>query len=555
PIHTENLYKRKDGSIFTGNLHAWAVRDREGKPLYIEGFVEDITERKLAEEERVRLVTAIEQTAEAVIITDTNWIIGYVNPAFTALAGYDGTEAIGRHLRLLKSGKHDRTFYRGIRETLAGGQAWSGRLTNTKKDGSLFESEVTASPVRNKSGAIINYVAIHRDIARQVKLESELRQAQKMEALGTLAGGIAHDFNNILGVIMGFTELAKFELGKGSPILRKLDEVLKAADRAKELVKQILAFSRRTEQQKIPVPLGLIVKEALRILRSGLPSTIEIKTDVFSKAAVLADPTQLHQVLMNLCTNAAHAMQDQGGVLEVRLTDVLLEGESAASPEGLKPGLYVELTVKDTGCGIDPAIIDSIFDPFFTTKKQGEGTGLGLSVVHGIVKSYEGQIDVESEPGKGTKFTVLIPALKIECVPIKAEDQTLLPRGRERILVVDDEPQLAEAVEQMLINLGYDVVTRTSGMEAIEVLCRQPHEKRFDLVITDMTMPHFTGADLADELRGFQPVVPVILMTGFSNNMDAEKAEDLGIQGFLMKPVTLGQLAKTVREVLDPGVK
>jgi len=237
------------------------------------------------------------------------------------------------------------------------------------------------------------------------------------------------------------------------------------------------------------------------------------------------------------------------------LTDVLLEGESTPSPESLKPGLYVELTVKDTGCGINSAMINSIFDLFFTTKKQGEGTGLGLSVVHGIVKSYNGQIKVESEPGNGTIFTVLIPALKIECAPIEAEDQTLLPRGRERILVVDDEPQLAEAVEQMLKCLGYDVVIRTSGAEALELLCRQPLEKPFDLVITDMTMPHFTGADLADELRRFQPVIPVILMTGFSKNMDEKKAKDLGIQGFLMKPITLEQLAKTVREVLDLRVE
>ncbi len=467
------------------------------------------------------------------------------------MSGYEGAEVIGRHSGIIKSDKHDRAFYRHMRETLAGGEVWSGRLTNKRKDGSLYETETTISPIRNMSGAVIYYVSIHRDITRQVKLESELRQAQKMEALGTLAGGIAHDFNNILGVIMGFTELAKWDLGKGSPIFGKLDEVLKAADRAKELVKQILAFSRRTEQQKIPVQLGLIVKEALRILRPGLPSTIEIKTEVLSKAAVLADPTQMHQVLMNLCANAAHAMQDQGGVLEVRLTDVLLEGASTPSPEGLKPGLYVALTVQDTGCGIDPAMLNSIFDPFFTTKKQGEGTGLGLSVVHGIVKSYEGQINVESEPAKGARFTVLIPALKSECAPIKAEDQTLLPLGRERILVVDDEPQLAEAVEQMLKCLGYDVVIRTSGGEAIDLLYHQPLETPFDLVITDMTMPRLTGADLADEIRGFQPAIPVILMTGFSKNMDAEKVKYLGIQGFLMKPITLEQLAKTVREVLD----
>ncbi len=547
----EATFKKKDGSPLYVAITSAFRKDDHGNILGVEGVIRDITERKRAEEERIRLVTAIEQVAEAIIISDSKSIVDYVNPAFTAMSGYEGAEVIGRHSGIIKSDKHDRAFYRHMRETLAGGEVWSGRLTNKRKDGSLYETETTISPVRNMSGAVIYYVSIHRDITRQVKLESELRQAQKMESLGALAGGIAHDFNNILGVIMGFTELAKFELGNGSPVLRKLDEVLKASDRAKELVKQILAFSRRTDQQKIPLQLGLIVKEALRILRPGLPSTIEIKTEVLSKAAVLADPTQMHQVLMNLCTNAAHAMQEQGGVLEVRLTDVLLEGASTPYSEGLKQGLYVELTVKDTGCGIDPDVLNSIFDPFFTTKKQGEGTGLGLSVVHGIVKSYEGQINVESEPGTGARFTVLIPALKSECAPIKAEDQALLPLGRERILVVDDEPQLAEAVEQMLKCLGYDVIIRSSGTEALDVLRHQPLETPFDLVITDMTMPHLTGADLADELRGFQPAIPVILMTGFSKNMDAEKVKYLGIQGFLMKPVTLEQLAKTVREVLD----
>jgi PAS domain S-box-containing protein len=389
----------------------------------------------------------------------------------------------------------------------------------------------------------------------RAQVEAQLLQAQKMEALGTLAGGIAHDFNNILGIIMGYTELAKWESSEGSPVQGKLDEVIKAAKRAKELVKQILAFSRRTEQQQTPLQLGIIVKEALQVLRPSLPSTIEIKTEVLSKAAVLADPTQMHQVLMNLCTNAAYAMQDHGGVLQVRLADVLLEGESTPCRAGLKPGLYVELTVRDTGCGIDPAILNLIFDPFFTTKEPGKGTGLGLSVVHGIVKSHDGEIDVESEPGKGTRFTVLIPALKSACTPKKVEVQIPLPRGQERVLVVDDEPQLAEIIKQMLESLGYDAVSLTSGTEALEVLCHQPLENPFDLVITDMTMPHFTRADLARELRGFQPVIPVILMTGFSRNMDEEKAKDLGIQGFVMKPVTLEQLAKTVREVLDLRVK
>jgi CheY-like chemotaxis protein/two-component sensor histidine kinase len=372
-----------------------------------------------------------------------------------------------------------------------------------------------------------------------------------MEALGTLAGGIAHDFNNILAIIMGYTDMAKLALSEDSPVLNKLNEVLKATDRAKELVKQILAFSRKTEHLKVPLQLGAIVNEAMKILRPSLPSTIEIKTDVLCSADLLADPTQMHQVLMNLCTNAAHAMQDKGGVLEIRLADIVLGTKHDTLSGSLQPGRYAELTVKDNGHGIDPAIIDSIFDPFFTTKDSGEGTGLGLSVVHGIIESHGGAINVESLPGKGTKFTVLMPVVEEDRGPQKVDPALALPRGQERVLVVDDEPVLAEMVKQMLEELGYDVVSRTSGIESLEALRHQSSEKRFELVVTDMTMPHFTGTDLARELSRFDPAIPVILMTGFSNKIDAEKAQGLGIQGFLMKPVALEELAITVRMALD----
>lgn len=328
-----------------------------------------------------------------------------------------------------------------------------------------------------------------------------------------------------------------------------------AARRAIELVKQILAFSRKAEQEKMPLQLGLVVKEALKILRPSLPSTIEIKADVIGKAAILADPTQMHQVLMNLCTNASQAMREEGGVLTIRLNDILLEGEASPSQLGLKPGPYVELTVQDTGAGIESAVIDRIFDPFFTTKGVGEGTGLGLAVVHGIIESYGGKIGVKSELGKGATFTLLLPALKSESAPAKIQVKSSLPSGRERVLVVDDEPQLVKVTAQMLTSLGYDVVSLTSGLEALEAIVHQSSATPFDLVITDMTMPHFTGADLALELCGMQPLIPVILMTGYSSNMDTEKAKTLGIQGYVMKPVTLEQLAKMVRAVLDRRVK
>jgi CheY-like chemotaxis protein len=286
-----------------------------------------------------------------------------------------------------------------------------------------------------------------------------------------------------------------------------------------------------------------------------LPSTIEIKTDVSSKATILADPTQMHQVLMNLCANASHAMQEKGGILEIKLADAVLGAELTPLREGLKPGRYVELTVEDTGHGIKPSIIESIFDPFFTTKPPGEGTGLGLSVVHGVVKSHDGDISVESTPGKGTRFRVLIPAIETGKATRKVEADARFAGGRERVLVVDDEPLLAEMVKHMLQNWGYEVVSRTSGIEALEAVRYQPEGKSFDLVITDMTMPHFTGLDLVRELAALRHSVPIILMTGFSQKIDADRAKEQGIKGFLMKPVSMDELAATVRKVLDERMR
>ena len=399
------------------------------------------------------------------------------------------------------------------------------------------------------------------------KMCVQLQQAQKMEAIGTLAGGIAHDFNNVLTAVIGYTEMALDDVTKGPLLQNDLQEVLKAGIRAKDLVNQILTFSRQTEQELMPVKLKLVAKEAIKLLRASLPTTIEIRQDIQNESWVLADPTQIHQILMNLCTNAGHAMQEKGGILEVSLRNVDLKtdqnrskieipksmaqsapGWAGQAEIGLAPGSYLRLTVSDTGHGMDRSTIQRIFDPYFTTKDKGEGTGLGLSVVHGIVKDHGGTVTVYSEPGRGAAFHVYLPVIERES-ELDVAAEKILPTGTERILFIDDEPSLVNLGTQMLEGLGYKVVTRTSSLEALE-LFKEQYDK-FDLVFTDMTMPNMTGEELAKEVLKVRPDIPVILCTGFSSRITEEKAKAFGIRAFVMKPLLKLDMAKTIRRVLD----
>lgn len=405
--------------------------------------------------------------------------------------------------------------------------------------------------LHDPGGKVQGLAALGRDVTEHRSLEAQLRQAQKMEALGTLAGGIAHDFNNILGAILGYTELALMDTPERTSQRTHLREVLKATDRARELVKQILAFSRPSEQERKKIQIGPIVKEALKLLRASLPATIEIEQEITTEGGLLGDPTQIHQVLMNLCTNAFHSMRKNGGILRVGLFDLNLEPSGAFSFDpDMKPGPYVGLTVSDSGQGIDPAVMPRIFDPFFTTKGPGEGTGMGLSVVHGIVKSYGGFIDVESKPGEGTSFRVFFPRLGAVAEP-EAESAAVLSCGSGLILFVDDEPMLAALGKARLEPLGYRVVCTTSSIDALELFQKQSFQAPFDLVITDLTMPHMTGVQLAKEILRRQPVTPVILCSGFGEAITSDQAQEMGIRAYVMKPLAWEQLAKLVRKVLD----
>jgi len=426
----------------------------------------------------------------------------------------------------------------------------AGEIKFICKDGSELDMLVEAVKLSDN-----RFMAFCKDLterkqaeAEKIILESQLRQAQKMESIGTLAGGIAHDFNNILSSVIGYTELTIDDLPVGSLARKNLSSVLKAGERAKNLVSQILTFSRQSEQIHVPIQIHIIVKEALKLIRSSLPATIDIYQRINDSGYVMADPTQIHQIVMNLCTNAFHAMQDTGGVLTVTLFQKdINEANSARYPE-LSPAPHVVLCIKDTGSGMKKSIVERIFEPYFTTKEKGKGTGLGLAVVHGIIKAHCGTINVESVPGKGSSFYVWLPSVE-GCQAEKAvvERQQLV--GMEHILVVDDEIDLVKLEQQMLERLGYKVTAFTDSKKALEMFSAAPLD--FDVIITDMTMPNITGDLLAKEMIKIRSNIPVILCSGFSEKIDEEKAEAGGIKRYIIKPVTRNDIAKAVREVLE----
>ena len=421
-------------------------------------------------------------------------------------------------------------------------------ITDTPTTGGIRNYRIVSSPIVDSKGEIMAAIEMVEDITEKLELENQLRQAQKMESIGNLAGGIAHDFNNILSSIIGFTELALDGATKGSNLEDNLQEVYTAGKRAKDLVSQILAFARQTNEEVKPVNIGKIVIESLRLIRSSIPSNIEIIKKIDSDSLVVGNPTTLQQVLMNLATNAADAMEDNGGILEVAASDVVVDQSFATKHNLLGPGDHVKITVSDTGIGIAPEKIELIFEPYYTTKEPGKGTGLGLASAHGSVKKYGGTIMLESEPGKGSIFTILLPVTRRQEV-IHPYQPEVLPHGTERILFVDDELPIVKMGQQALERLGYNVTTRTSSVEALELFQAKPDA--FDLVVTDMTMPNLTGDKLTIELMKIRPDIPVILCTGYSKKISDDSAAAIGIMAFAYKPIVKADLAKIVRKVLD----
>ena len=514
---------------------------------------EEIQERERAEmalresEEKYRLL--VEHAGDAIFVAQDQ-AVKFPNPKALELLCYSAEELLSMPFTDFIH-PQDRSLALDLHERRLSGEELPGsssfRAVNQK--GQVLMVELSAVLITWEGRPATLYFL--RDLTNQRELETQLRQAQKMEAIGTLAGGIAHDFNNILTAILGYAEILSFlHIEKDSPARPHLDGVLKAASRASDLVQQILAFSRQTEQETKPLLLEPIVGEAVRFLRAVLPATIEIRrVGGGDKARVLADPSQMHQVIMNLCTNAAHAMKDSGGVLGIGLEEIELSSRDVERLLQVAPGPYAKLTVTDTGHGIPRDVLEKIFDPYYTTKKPGEGTGLGLAMVHGIVKSQGGMITVDSEPGKGTTFEVLLPRLTGKVISSTTEADGRLPGGNERILFIDDEESIVEIAKIALETLGYEVVGATNGTEALDTF--QSGADEFHLVITDLIMPEMTGIQLAEQLMRAKPGVPIILSSGFGDMRARTEAKARGIREFISKPITLRSLSRIIREVLD----
>lgn len=544
--------------IFAGEPDAF---DQQEVRL-LEGLADDLSygvnslrlrqERARGEDERRLLATIVEQETDGVLTFDTDGLIRYVNPAFETISGYGRQEMVGRIIHDFEKNGPNPSFFRAMAEAGAIGQPRTERFINRRSDGTLYDIEVKISPVCGPAG-ITAYAAVIRDLTHEIQLERQLCQAQKVEAIATLAGGIAHDFNNILAAVITNTEMAMDQVTDGT-LREHLAIVMKAGFRAKNLVKQILTLSSHSEGERQTIRLEPIVGECLKLLRASLPTTIAIHHHPGNKLGmVLADPTQVHQVIMNLCTNAADAMRDRGGVLDMLVENVDLPSPDQIGDPHLPAGRYLRLTVADTGVGMDRKTRERIFDPFFTTKEPGRGTGLGLSVVQGIVKKHGGGITFTSEPGRGSTFEVFLP--RVDPVDEMAENrpEVAVPGGKERILFLDDEADLVFSCQRMLENLGYEVVAGTHSLEALEVFKAQPD--RFDLVITDQTMPYMTGDKLAREILRLRPELPIILCTGLGQSANGPFTEKMalaiGIRAVIRKPVERHEMARIIRWVLE----
>jgi len=549
----EMRYHHKDGRVIWIQLNVSILRDENDEPLNFLKQIQDITDRKNAEE----APQESEEQYRAVADNIGDYIMRYNKECRHIYANRAALEATGVPIEEYIGKNHHEM---GFPEHLC--ELWeknihlvfdTGKQQNIEFDVELADGfmslELQLNPEFAVNGSIKSVIGISRDITERKKMEARLLQAQKMESIGTLAGGIAHDFNNLLYPIIGFAEMLKEDLPPDSPELESAQEIFNAGKRGGELVRQILAFSRQADHKLQPIRVQNILKEVLKLTRSSIPADIEIHQDIQKDCgSVMAEPTQIHQIGMNLITNAYHAVEKVSGKISIQFKETIVDADELED-SSLQSGKYAMLSVSDNGVGISHNVISNIFEPYFTTKDQGKGTGLGLAVVYGIVKEYKGDIKFSSQEGKGSTFNVYLPVIKKSAETITNNRVLVLPTGTESLLLVDDEESVVRLEKQMLERLGYNVVTQSSSIDALEIFKANPDN--YDLVVTDMTMPNMTGDKLAKEILSIKSDIPVIICTGFSERINKEQAEAIGVNGFLMKPVVKSEMAQMVRKVLD----
>jgi len=557
-VITENIrLKKKNNFEFRHRLADGSIRDVEvysgiinaGKKEFIHSIVHDISQRKQAERERERLQAAIDQAGETIVITDTEGRIEYINPVAEEVSGYTRQELLGSQTNIFKSGQQDTALYDTLWATIVGGKNWTGRLINRRKDGSLYTEALTISPIRNTAGSIANFVAVKRDITEKLLLEAQLLQAQKMESVGRLAGGVAHDFNNMLSVILGFTQMAIDKTEPDSELHEDLLEVLDAAKRSANITRQLLAFARKQTIAPKVLNLNETIEDMLKMLRRLLGEDINLVWQPQSSLwRTKIDPSQIDQILANLSINARDAITGVGKIT-IETGHAVFDEKYCAEHIGAIPGNYVLLTVEDNGCGMAKDVQENVFEPFFTTKESGQGTGLGLATVYGIVKQNNGFITLFSEPGQGASFKIYLPQYDEPDVAVENKKDSYMQHGNgQTVLVVEDETAILRLTGKILENLGYVVHTAATAVEAVDLA--DAHRENIQLLITDVVMPEMNGRELAELLRVRVPGLKILFMSGYTSSVIAA----YGVLGeginFIHKPFLHKDLAEKVYAVL-----
>jgi PAS domain S-box-containing protein len=549
-VAVENVNRHSDGHLVVLETSGNPIFGNTGEFLGYRGIDRDISARKQAEESQARLATAVAQAAETIVITDIKGTILYANPAFAKVTGYTCEEALGKNPRMLRSGKHSTEFYRQLWATLTAGQVWSGHLINKRKDGTLIEEEATISPVFDAAGAIVNYVAVKRDVTREVALEAQTRQAAKMEAVGQLAGGVAHDFNNQLQVILGCTEVILGNLPPDHAFRDDLQEIRKAARHSADLTRQLLAFSRKQMIAPVVLDVSAAISGSLKMLSRLIGENIRLNfTLAQDTGAVFMDPSQWDQILANLAVNARDAIAGTGNIFIEAAPRTLAEADCRDKTDFVTPGDYVVLTFRDDGPGMTPEIQGHIFEPFFTTKGVGKGTGMGLATVYGIIKQNHGAISVQSAPGQGATFSIYLPRATAAAVAATEKMAERIPTGTETILLVEDETSVLSLIQRTLARQGYNILPAATPAEALRV-CRS-HPAPIDMLLTDVIMPEMGGRDLAERIQKLRPGIRVIFMSGYTTDIMEQQGHLPAGLHVMQKPFTGAVLAQRIRAMFD----